>query len=30
MQKFNVREFLAVAFALALVIGFAHLWVLSY
>ncbi|MBS1205698.1 MAG: hypothetical protein H6R25_2597 [Proteobacteria bacterium] len=30
MQKFNVREFLAVTFALALVIGFVHLWVLSY
>ncbi len=30
MQQINVREFFAVAFALALVIGFAHLWVLSY
>lgn len=30
MQKFNVREFLAVAFALVLVIGFVRLWVLSY
>lgn len=30
MQQIKVREFFAVAFALALVIGFSHLWVLSY
>lgn len=30
MQHINIREFIAVAFALALVIGFTHLWVLSY
>ncbi len=30
MQQFKVREFFAVAFALALVIGFARLWVLTY
>lgn len=30
MQHFSVREYCAVAFTLALVIGFSHLWVLSY
>ncbi|RCX06348.1 hypothetical protein DFO56_101489 [Kosakonia sp. AG348] len=30
MQQFKVREFFAVAFALALVIVFARLWVLTY
>lgn len=30
MQQFKFREFFAVTFALAIVIGFSHLWVLSY
>ncbi|TDT60332.1 hypothetical protein DFO53_1943 [Enterobacter sp. AG5470] len=30
MQQMNLREFFAVAFALALIIGFSHLWVLTY
>ncbi|MGY5957784.1 hypothetical protein ACUY4R_000250 [Kosakonia sp. BK9b] len=30
MQQMRVREFFAVAFVLALVIGFSHMWVLSY
>ncbi len=30
MQHFKVREFFAVAFALALVFGFVHLWIATY
>lgn len=30
MRRFRLGEFFAVTFALAVVIGFSHLWVLSY
>lgn len=30
MQKENMAQYLTVALSLAIIIGFAHLWVLSY
>lgn len=30
MHKENLAQYLAVALSLAIIIGFAHLWVLSY